>query len=158
MLEKHRESLKEQREAVKHRIKKLAARQSEITVSLFPDVFVKTYLKTCILSVVISSITKKVHLSDVFLTQKQSSAIKDSIIQKYQEIQVILEEDLRTTLSHLEVEERAAVSALDGLMDRNCSLIQEIEQDLARLSLALSQTDALPNTTVGEFRIQRNKM
>lgn len=94
----------------------------------------------------------------MFSTQKQSSVIKESIIQKYQEIQVVLEEDLRTTLSHLEVEERAAVSALDGLMDRNCSLIQEIEQELARLSLVLSQTDAEPNTTVGKRRNQRIKM
>lgn len=32
-LEKHQECLKKQREAVKYRLKKLAARQSEITVS-----------------------------------------------------------------------------------------------------------------------------
>ncbi|XP_041866099.1 zinc-binding protein A33-like [Melanotaenia boesemani] len=44
------------------------------------------------------------------------------------------------------MEERAAISALDGLMERNCSLIQEIEQDLARLSLALDQIDTEPDT------------
>lgn len=33
MLEKHQECLKTQREAVKYRLKKLAARQLEITVS-----------------------------------------------------------------------------------------------------------------------------
>ncbi|KAM4729990.1 putative E3 ubiquitin-protein ligase TRIML1 [Anableps anableps] len=65
---------------------------------------------------------------------------------KYQEIQAVLEEDLRLTLSHLEMEERAAVSALDGLMERNCALIQEIEQDLARLALALEQNDTDPDT------------
>ncbi|XP_029377644.1 probable E3 ubiquitin-protein ligase TRIML1 [Echeneis naucrates] len=103
-LEKHQESLKKQREAVKFRLKKLAARQSEIT--------------------------------------KKSSVIRKNIIRKYQEIQAALDEDLRITLSHLEMEERAAVAALDGLMERNCSLIQEIEQDLARLGVALDQTRA----------------
>ncbi|XP_026165569.1 probable E3 ubiquitin-protein ligase TRIML1 [Mastacembelus armatus] len=107
-LEKHQECLKKQREAVKYRLKKLAARQSEIT--------------------------------------KKSLVIRESIIQKYQEIQAILDEDLRITLSHLEMEERAAVSALDGLMERNCSLIQEIEQDLARLTVAMEQTDMDPET------------
>ncbi|XP_039995687.1 probable E3 ubiquitin-protein ligase TRIML1 [Xiphias gladius] len=106
-LEKHQECLKRQREAVKYRLKKLAARQSEIT--------------------------------------KKSSVIRESIIRKYQEIQAVLDEDLRITLSHLEMEERAAASALDGLMERNCSLIQEIEQDLARLTVALDQTNTEPD-------------
>lgn len=35
MLEQHQECLKRQREAVKNRLKKLATRQSEITVSLY---------------------------------------------------------------------------------------------------------------------------
>ncbi len=74
--------------------------------------------------------------------------IRESIIRKYQEIQAVLDEDLRITLAHLEMEERAAVSALDGLMESNCSLIQEIEQDLARLTVALEQTDTEPDTMV----------
>ncbi|XP_068424534.1 E3 ubiquitin-protein ligase TRIM58-like isoform X3 [Clinocottus analis] len=107
-LEKHQECLKRQREAVKYRLKKLAARQSEIA--------------------------------------KKSAVMRERIIRKYQEIQAVLDEDLRRTLSHLEVEERAAFSALDGLMEKNCSLIQEIEQDLARLTVALDQTDTEPDT------------
>uniref|UniRef100_A0A8C5HA22 Probable E3 ubiquitin-protein ligase TRIML1 n=2 Tax=Gouania willdenowi TaxID=441366 RepID=A0A8C5HA22_GOUWI len=65
--------------------------------------------------------------------------IKESIVLKYQEIQKVLDEDLKLTLSHLEMEERAAVTALDLLMERNHSLIQEIEQDLARLEMVLDQ-------------------
>ncbi|XP_060896974.1 probable E3 ubiquitin-protein ligase TRIML1 [Labrus mixtus] len=107
-LEKHQESLQKQRDAVKYRLKKLSARQSEIT--------------------------------------RKSSAIRESIVQKYQEIQAVLEQDLRLTLTHLEMEERAVVSALDALMEKNCSLIQEIEQDLARLSVVLDQTDTDPET------------
>lgn len=82
------------------------------------------------------------------MPQKQSSAIRESILRKYREIQAILDEDLRITLSHLETEERAAVSALDGLMERNCSLIQEIEQDLAEITVALEQTDTHTDATV----------
>ncbi|XP_056252009.1 probable E3 ubiquitin-protein ligase TRIML1 [Seriola aureovittata] len=77
---------------------------------------------------------------------KKSTVIRENIIRKYREIQAVLDEDLRITLSHLEMEERAAVSALDGLMERNCSLIQEIEQDLARLTVALDQTDTEPDS------------
>lgn len=66
--------------------------------------------------------------------------IRQTVVQKYQEMQAVLDEDLRTTLSHLEMEENAAVSALETLMEKNCSLIQEIEQDLARLTEALNQT------------------
>ncbi|XP_053188624.1 probable E3 ubiquitin-protein ligase TRIML1 [Scomber japonicus] len=107
-LEKNQECLKKQKEAVKYRLKKLAARQSEIT--------------------------------------KKSSVIRESILRKYQEIQTVLDEDLRMTLSYLEMEERAAVSALDGLMEKNCSLIQEIEQDLARLTVAMDQADTQTDT------------
>ncbi|KAM6922784.1 putative E3 ubiquitin-protein ligase TRIML1, partial [Lycodopsis pacificus] len=77
---------------------------------------------------------------------KRSSVIRESIIRKYQEIQAMLDKDLRMTLSHLEMEERAAVSALDGLMENNFSLIQEIEQDLARLAVAMDQTETEPDT------------
>ncbi|KAF7669064.1 hypothetical protein LDENG_00245380 [Lucifuga dentata] len=81
----------------------------------------------------------------LYLTQRKSSVIRQSIVRKYEEIQAVLQEDLRITLTHLEMEERAAISALDGLMDRNCSLIQEIEQDLARLTMALEQRDIQPD-------------
>ncbi|XP_068508657.1 probable E3 ubiquitin-protein ligase TRIML1 [Syngnathus scovelli] len=65
---------------------------------------------------------------------KKSYLIKESIIRKYLEIQAILGNDLRTTLSHLEAEERAAVSALDWLVERNWSLMQKTEQDLAEIT------------------------
>ncbi|XP_037321042.2 zinc-binding protein A33 isoform X2 [Pungitius pungitius] len=44
------------------------------------------------------------------------------------------------------MEEQAAVSALNGLMENNCSLIQEIEQDLARLPGSMDDTDREPDT------------
>ncbi|XP_056148334.1 E3 ubiquitin-protein ligase TRIM39 [Lampris incognitus] len=73
--------------------------------------------------------------------------MRENIIKKYEQIQRVLEEDLRITLVYLEMEERAAISALDGLMEKNCSLVQEIEQDLARLTVQLAQKDVQPNIT-----------
>ncbi|XP_051936459.1 probable E3 ubiquitin-protein ligase TRIML1 isoform X2 [Hippocampus zosterae] len=71
----------------------------------------------------------------------QQSEITESIIRKHLEIRAILDEDLRTTLSYLEAEERAAVSALDWLMEENWSLIREIEQDLAGITVTLDHED-----------------
>ncbi|XP_061646285.1 probable E3 ubiquitin-protein ligase TRIML1, partial [Phyllopteryx taeniolatus] len=78
---------------------------------------------------------------------KKSYVLKESIIRKHLEIQAILDKDLRTTLSHLEAEERAAVSALDWLMERNWSLIQEIEQDLAGITVTLDHVDTHADAT-----------
>ncbi|CAL8390327.1 unnamed protein product [Arctogadus glacialis] len=113
-LERRRECLTRQRDAVKHRLKNLATRQSKIT--------------------------------------RRSLAIKESIIRKYEELQKVLEEDLRLTLAFLDVQERAAVYALDGLMESNCSLIQEIEQDLARTTAQMAQED-MPTEEMQETEI-----
>ncbi|XP_077438241.1 zinc-binding protein A33-like isoform X1 [Vanacampus margaritifer] len=78
---------------------------------------------------------------------KKSYVIKESIIRKHLEIQAILDKDLKTTLSHLEAEERAAVSALDWLMERNWILIQEIEQDLAGITATLDHVDLHAHAT-----------
>ncbi|XP_061693749.1 probable E3 ubiquitin-protein ligase TRIML1 [Syngnathoides biaculeatus] len=77
---------------------------------------------------------------------KKSHVLKESIIRKYLEIQAILDQDLRTTISHLEAEERAAVSSLDWLIERNWSLIQQIEQDLAEITAALDHVDMPADT------------
>lgn len=64
--------------------------------------------------------------------QKKYLVIKQNIIHKYRQIQAVLDEDLKVTLSYLEMEERAAVSALDRVIEKNCSIMQEIEQQKAR--------------------------
>ncbi|KAE8280410.1 Zinc-binding protein A33 [Larimichthys crocea] len=106
-------------------------------VVLFVATYIKSHDKLLLLL--------QLHFATKTLAKK-SSGIRENIIRKYQEIQAILDEDLRITLSHLEMEERAAVSALDGLMEKNCALIQEIEQDLSRLTVTLDQTDTEPDT------------
>ena len=90
-------------------------------------------------------------VDDLYLPQRRSLAIKESIIRKYEELQKVLEEDLRLTLAFLDVQERAAVYALDGLMESNCSLIQEIEQDLARTTAQMAQKDMPTEEMVTTF-------
>lgn len=62
----------------------------------------------------------------------------------------VLDEDLGITLSHLEIEEKAAAFALETLMERNGCLIQEIEQDLSTLDEALDQTGTQTNIMVAK--------
>ncbi|XP_046885422.1 E3 ubiquitin-protein ligase TRIM39-like [Hypomesus transpacificus] len=72
---------------------------------------------------------------------KKSSDMRASIRRQYEEIQKVLEEDQRVTLTQMEMEERAAVLALDDLEETSCALIQEIEVDLSRISSELARTE-----------------
>ncbi|XP_077470120.1 putative E3 ubiquitin-protein ligase TRIML1 [Stigmatopora argus] len=78
---------------------------------------------------------------------KKSSAIKESIITKHLEIQVLLDHNLKTTLSHLEAEDCAAVSSLGWLMENNLSQMQEIEQQLAGITVTLDHLDTRDDLT-----------
>lgn len=51
-------------------------------------------------------------------------------MKKYEEMRRVLEEDCRITLSLLEMEEMAAVRALDNLIEANCVLLRDIEVQL----------------------------
>lgn len=68
-----------------------------------------------------------------------SLVIKQNINHKYQQVQAVLDEDFKVTLSYLEMEEQAAFSAPDTMIEKYWSLMQEIEQDLIRLSVSKSQ-------------------
>lgn len=69
----------------------------------------------------------------------------------------VLDEDLGITLSHLEMEEKAAAFALETLMEKNGSLIQEIEQDLSTLDEALEQTATETNIMVTKINKKKNR-
>lgn len=56
--------------------------------------------------------------------------MRERIVKKYEEMRRVLEEDCRITLSLLEVEEMAAVRALDNLIEANCILLRDIEVQL----------------------------
>lgn len=90
-----------------------------------------------------------------FLNQRRSSEIRRSVVQRFEEMHAVLDEDLRITLGHLETEEKAAAAALETLMERNGSLIQEIEQDLSTLGEALDQTVTETNIRVTTNRPKR---
>ncbi|KAF4105689.1 probable E3 ubiquitin-protein ligase TRIML1 isoform X1 [Onychostoma macrolepis] len=62
--------------------------------------------------------------------KSKSSAMRGSIVKKYEDMRRVLEEDCRITLSLLEMEETAAVRALDDLIEANCVLLRDIEVQL----------------------------
>ncbi|XP_039528673.1 E3 ubiquitin-protein ligase TRIM39 [Pimephales promelas] len=62
--------------------------------------------------------------------KSKSSAVRENIVKKYEEMRRVLEEDCRITLSLLEMEETAAVQALDNLIETNYDLLKDIEVQL----------------------------
>ncbi|XP_051946573.1 probable E3 ubiquitin-protein ligase TRIML1 [Xyrauchen texanus] len=60
----------------------------------------------------------------------KSTAMRESIMKKYEEIRRVLEEDCRITLSLLEMEETATIQALENLIEKNCVLLKDIEIQL----------------------------
>ncbi len=56
--------------------------------------------------------------------------MRERIVKKYEEMRRVLEEDCRITLSLLELEEMAAVRALDNFIEANCILLRDIEVQL----------------------------
>nr|XP_055027126.1 E3 ubiquitin-protein ligase TRIM39 [Misgurnus anguillicaudatus] len=62
--------------------------------------------------------------------KSKSLVMRENTMKKYKEMQRVLEEDCRITLSLLEIEETATVHALDDLIDTNCVLLKDIELQL----------------------------
>ncbi|XP_052429504.1 probable E3 ubiquitin-protein ligase TRIML1 isoform X2 [Carassius gibelio] len=62
--------------------------------------------------------------------KSKSSAMRESIVKKYEEMRRVLEEDCKITLSLLEMEETAAVRALENLIEANWVLLRDIEVQL----------------------------
>ncbi|XP_023652755.2 probable E3 ubiquitin-protein ligase TRIML1 [Paramormyrops kingsleyae] len=89
------ESLRKQRDAVLSRMKKLAAKQVEVT--------------------------------------KKSTALKERIKEKYEDMKRVLEEDLHITLSQLDLEATATIRTMEELNERCCLLLQDIERQLSQL-------------------------
>lgn len=66
-------------------------------------------------------------------------------MKKYKEMQRVLEEDCRITLSLLEMEETAAIQALDNLIESNCVLLKDIE---VKLNEGMTDSDIQPGDRV----------
>lgn len=69
-------------------------------------------------------------------------------MQKYEEMRRVLEEDCRITLSLLEMEEMAAVQALDNLIETNYVLLKDIE---VQLNEGMADSDIQPGDRVSLF-------
>ncbi|XP_072533464.1 E3 ubiquitin-protein ligase TRIM21 isoform X2 [Salminus brasiliensis] len=81
--------------------------------------------------------------------KKKALTIRNNIERKYEEMRRVLEEDCRTTLSLLEMEEKATVRALDDLIERNCAVFSDIE---FQLSEGLVDSEAQSGDTVTELQ------
>uniref|UniRef100_UPI003AAD0891 zinc-binding protein A33 n=1 Tax=Centroberyx gerrardi TaxID=166262 RepID=UPI003AAD0891 len=96
MLLKHQQHLQRQRDVIAYRMKKLAAKQVEMT--------------------------------------KKTNALKEKIRKKYEDMRRILDEDLRITLTQLDMEHEAAEKLVEERMEDCYHLTQELDQELANIS------------------------
>ncbi|MGH0127381.1 UNVERIFIED_CONTAM: hypothetical protein FKN15_077533 [Acipenser sinensis] len=70
---------------------------------------------------------------------KKSTVMRETISKKYEDIVKVLEEDLKVTLDQLEAEAKAAVHTIDCRIEKCHLIAQDIEQELAELSLQQQQ-------------------
>ncbi|XP_056327450.1 probable E3 ubiquitin-protein ligase TRIML1 [Danio aesculapii] len=75
----------------------------------------------------------------------KSSAMRESIVKKYEEMQKVLEEDCRISMSLLEMEEMAALRALDKLIQTNHGILRDIE---VQLNEAMADNHSQPGEMV----------
>ncbi|XP_071385945.1 E3 ubiquitin-protein ligase TRIM39 [Centroberyx affinis] len=96
MLLKHQQHLQRQRDVIAYRMKKLAAKQVEMT--------------------------------------KKTNALKEKIKKKYEDMRRILDEDLRITLTQLDMEHEATEKLVEERMEDCYHLTQDLDQELANIS------------------------
>ncbi|XP_054455533.1 E3 ubiquitin-protein ligase TRIM21 [Anoplopoma fimbria] len=95
LLLKHQQYLQRQRDGVAFRMKKLAAKQVEIT--------------------------------------KKTNAVKEKIRKKYENMKRVLDEDLRITLTQLDIEYEATEKLLEDRIEDCYHLTQELDQELSNI-------------------------
>ncbi|XP_029312758.1 LOW QUALITY PROTEIN: tripartite motif-containing protein 16-like protein [Cottoperca gobio] len=92
---KHQLHLQKQRDGIAYRMKKLAAKQVEIT--------------------------------------KKTTAVKEKIKKKYEDMKRVLDEDLRITLTQLDVEYEATEKLVEDRIEDCYHLTQELDQELSKI-------------------------
>ncbi|XP_029934228.1 E3 ubiquitin-protein ligase TRIM39 [Myripristis murdjan] len=93
---RHQQHLQRQRDAIAYRMKKLAAKQVEMT--------------------------------------RQTNEVKDKIKKKYEDMKRVLDEDLRITLTQLDMEHEATERFVEERIEDCYHLTQELDQELANIS------------------------
>ncbi|XP_059180730.1 E3 ubiquitin-protein ligase TRIM39 [Centropristis striata] len=101
MLHKHQQHLQRQRNAIAYRMKKLAAKQVEIT--------------------------------------KKTNAVKEKIRKKYEDMKRVLDEDLRITLTQLDIECEATEKLVEDRIEDCYHLTQELDQELSNIAKVKTQ-------------------
>ncbi|XP_062330637.1 E3 ubiquitin-protein ligase TRIM39 isoform X1 [Osmerus eperlanus] len=92
----HQQHLQRQRDVLAYRMKKLGAKQVDLT--------------------------------------KKNNELKEKIKKKYEDMKRVLDEDLRITLTQLDMEFEATERTIEAKMERCYHLTQELDQDLSQLT------------------------
>lgn len=74
--------------------------------------------------------------------QKKTNTVKEKIKKKYEDMKRVLDEDLRITLTQLDVEHEATEKLLEERIEDCYHLTQELEQQMSRISAQIKRQEA----------------
>lgn len=74
-----------------------------------------------------------------YFTQSKTSTLKEKIKKKYDDMKRVLDEDLRITLSQLDIEAEAMEKNIEDGIEKCYRLTQDIDQQLVELSTQLEK-------------------
>ncbi|KAL4613006.1 zinc-binding protein A33-like [Arapaima gigas] len=78
---------------------------------------------------------------------KKSTALKENVTKTYERMKAVLDEDLRITLTHLDMESLATIRTIEDHINRCYCLVQDIERELIQLGGEQEQEQALDWTS-----------
>ncbi|CAJ1081019.1 E3 ubiquitin-protein ligase TRIM39 isoform X2 [Xyrichtys novacula] len=102
-IRRNQQNLQKQRDVITYRMKKLAAKQAEIT--------------------------------------KKTDEVKEKIQKKYEDMKRILDEDLRITLTQLDIEHEAAEKLVEERIEECYHLTQELDQQMSETDIQSADTE-----------------
>lgn len=73
--------------------------------------------------------------------QKKTNALKEKIKKKYEDMKRVLDEDLRITLTQLDMEYQATECTIEDRIERCYHLSQELDQEIAQLSTQMEKEE-----------------
>lgn len=74
--------------------------------------------------------------------QKKTNTVKEKIKKKYEDMKRVLDEDLRITLTQLDVEHEATEKLLEERIEDCYHLTQELEQQMSSISAQIKRQEA----------------
>ena len=78
--------------------------------------------------------------------QKKTDAVKEKIRKKYEDMKRVLDEDLRITLTQLDIEYEATEKYVEDRIEDCYHLTQELDQELSKIDVKTQEIDIQVNT------------